>query len=92
METKTNIRSITWLKSHAAEALRDLAEKRRPVVLTQNGEARAVLMDVDTYEERERAFMLLKLVAQSDADVAAGRTVSQEDAFARAERLLGDES
>ena len=90
MPTKTNIRSITWLESHAAEALRDLSEGRRPMVLTQNGEARAVLVDVETYEERERALMLLKLVAQSDADVAAGRTVPQEDAFERAGRLLDD--
>lgn len=91
MRAATNIRSITWLKANAAEALRDLAEHRRPVVLTQNGEARGVLVDVKTYEEWAEALMLLKLVAQSDADVSAGRTVSQEDAFARAERLLADD-
>lgn len=92
MRANTNIRSITWLKSHAAEALRDLSEERRPVVLTQNGEARGVLIDIQTYDEWAKALMLLKLVAQSDADVAAGRTVPQDEAFARAEHLLADET
>ncbi len=88
MGTTTNIRSITWLKTHAAEALREMAKERRPLVLTQNGEARAVLVDLATWEERERALLLLKLAAQSEADIAAGQAVRQGEAFAIAEACL----
>ncbi len=88
MTTRTHIRPIAWLGEHPGEALRELDADRRPVVLTEAGEARAVLMDLETWEERERAFLMLKLMAQSEADVAAGRTMSQADAFARAEAQL----
>lgn len=88
MEPTSNTRSITWLKTHAAEALRSLAEDRKPLVLTQNGEARAVLLDIESYQERERAVALLRIVAQSDADLAAGRAVSQEKAFAMAAQAI----
>ena len=88
MEPTSNTCSITWLKTHAAEALRSLAEDRKPLVLTQNGEARAVLLDIESYQERERAVALLRIVAQSDADLASGRTVSQEEAFAMAAQAI----
>jgi len=74
------------LKNNAAEVVRDAAEKGRTLVVTQNGEAKAVLMGVEQYQEWRRTLALLKMVAQGEADIAAGRVVSQSEALARARK------
>lgn len=51
------------------------------MVITQNGEAKGVVLDVDSYEELRDATMMLKLIAQGEEDVRQGRTVPQEDVF-----------
>jgi len=94
MGLKDDIRPITHLKNHTAELVREVGETGRPMVITQNGEARAVLMDVDVYDRWRDALALLKLVAQGRAEVAEGRVVSQAEAFKRAreavERVASD--
>ena len=57
----TQIKPISFLKANAAEVLRELAERRRPLVITQNGEARAVMQDVASYEEIQETLALLKI-------------------------------
>jgi prevent-host-death family protein len=84
MNLKEAVRPITHLKTHTAEAVREVAEKGRPMVVTQNGEAKAVLMDIATYDRWRSAMALLKLIAHGQRDVEHGKTVSQEEAFARA--------
>jgi len=56
--------------------------------VTRKGEAKAVLMDVETYDSWRKALAMLKIVAMAEADFAAGRTMSQEEAFRRAEEAL----
>jgi prevent-host-death family protein len=75
----TNIAPITELKRDAASLIDRASEQRSPIVITQNGRATAVLQDVESFEQDRRAFALLKLALQGDADVAAGRTVSRAD-------------
>jgi prevent-host-death family protein len=73
MRFSTRIKPISYLKANAAEVLRDLAADRKPLVITQNGEAKAVMQDVASYEETQETLALLKLLALSNHDVAAGR-------------------
>jgi prevent-host-death family protein len=80
-----SIRPITDLKNHTAEMVDDVEESGRTIVITQHGKARAVLMDVAVYERWRKSLALLKLLAHSEADVQAGRLLSEEETFARAE-------
>lgn len=73
MRYSRQIRPVSYLKSHAAEVLKDLAERREPLVITQHGEAKAVLQDVRSYEETQETLALLKILALGAEDVAAGR-------------------
>ncbi len=86
MSRKSDIKPITYLKNRTAELVREVYEKGRTVTITQNGEAKVVVMDVDTYDRMRAAMALLKVVAQGEADVDAGRTVKQVEAFRRARK------
>lgn len=81
MRIEHDVRPVTYMKTKAAELLRSVAESRRPVVITQSGEPRGVLMDFASYEELRQATLLLRLVAQGEADVREGRTEPQERVF-----------
>jgi prevent-host-death family protein len=78
------VKPITYMKTHSAELIAEVNKKRSPVVITQNGAPRAVVMDVQSYERIQDALMLLKLIAHSEDDFQKGRWISQ----ARAEREL----
>jgi PHD/YefM family antitoxin component YafN of YafNO toxin-antitoxin module len=58
------------------------------VVITQSGDPKAVLMDFESFQELREAILLLKLVAQGEADVRAGRVVPQAEVFSRLRRRL----
>lgn len=73
MRYSTQVRPISYLKANAAEVLTQLAEQRQPLVITQNGEAKAVLQDVATYEETQETLALLKILALGNEAVAAGK-------------------
>ncbi len=88
MSQRADVKPITYLKNRTADLLREVAEGGHAVTITQNGEARAVLMDVDTYDRWRAAMALLKLLAQGEADVEAGRTVKQSDVFRRARKAI----
>lgn len=73
MRYSTQIKPISYLKANAAEVLQDLKEQRRPLVITQNGEARAVIQDVASYEETQETLALLKILALGNQQVAQGK-------------------
>ncbi|OYW17719.1 MAG: antitoxin, Phd family protein [Burkholderiales bacterium 12-64-5] len=73
MRYSTRIKPISYLKANAAEVLNQLAEQREPLFITQNGEAKAVLQDVASYEETQETLALLKILALGQQDVEAGR-------------------
>lgn len=79
----TQIKPISYLKANAAEVLLDLAERREPLIITQNGEAKAVLQDVASYEQTQETLALLKILALGQQDVDAGRTYPIKDVVAR---------
>ena len=76
MRYSTQIRPISYLKANAADLLDRIAEDRRPLVITQNGEAKAVLQDVVSYEETQETLALLKILALGNEQVAAGKVTS----------------
>jgi prevent-host-death family protein len=76
MRYSTRIKPISYLKANAAEVLENLREVREPLVITQNGEARAVLQDVESYEATQETLALLKLLALGNQQVAEGKVES----------------
>lgn len=82
MNIKEDIKPISYIKAHAAEILAQVNETQRPVYVTQNGEAKAVLLDTESYEKMKKAIGLLKLLAQGERDVVDGNVLSQDDFFA----------
>lgn len=83
MNINEDIRPISYIKANAAEILEQVNETRRPVYVTQNGEARAVLVDTESYENMKKAIGLLKLLTQGERDIIEGKILSQEDFFFR---------
>ena len=88
MKLQEDIRPVTYLKSKAADLLEQINVTHRAVIITQNGEARAVLQDPASYEQMRRAIGLLKLVAQGETDVQAGRTVAADEVFTRLRKTI----
>ena len=73
MRYTTQIKSISYLKANAAEVLDQLAEKREPLVITQNGEAKAVMQDVASYDETQETLALLKILALGNREIEEGK-------------------
>lgn len=69
----TNIKPISYLKANAAEVLQELAEKREPYLITQNGEARAVIQDIVSYENTQETLALLKILALGNQEIEQGK-------------------
>jgi len=88
MKISKDIKSVTYLKSKAADLLRQVNETHRPVIITQNGEPKAVLQDPESYEEMRNAIGLLKLIAQGEEDIRGGRLKTQEAVFKKMENHL----
>ena len=76
MRYSTRIKPISYLKANAAEVLENIREVREPLVITQNGEARAVLQDVESYEATQETLALLKLLALGNQQVAEDKVES----------------
>lgn len=83
MRFSSQVKPISYLKANAAEVLAELTEKREPLVITQNGEAKAVLQDVATFEETQETLALLKILALGQQDVEAGRVRPVADVVER---------
>jgi len=83
MRYTDQVKPISYLKAHAAEVLLDLAERREPMIITQNGEAKAVIQDVVSFEQTRETLALLKLLALGTQDVEAGKIRPARDVIAR---------
>ena len=83
MRYSSRVKPISYLKANAAEVLTQLAEQREPLVITQNGEAKAVLQDVASFEETQETLALLKILALGQRDVEEGRIRLVADVVAR---------
>lgn len=74
MRYSAQIKPISFLKANAAEVLRELSDRREPMVITQNGEAKAVVQDIASYEQTQETLALLKLLALGNRDMEGGKT------------------
>ncbi len=73
MKLSEAVKSISYLKQHTADAIKEVAENSSPMVITQNGEAKAVLVGIVEYEQTLESFALLKMLAQSKESYQQGR-------------------
>ena len=88
MNISRDIKPVTYLKARAADLLKQINETHRPVVITQNGEPRAVLQDPESYENMRNAIGLLKLISLGEEDIKDGKSKSQERVFTSIENIL----
>jgi len=88
MQIINDIKPVTYLKSRAADVLKQINETHRPMIITQNGEAKAVIQDPKSYEDMRNAISLLKLLSFAEEDIKNGNTHSEEDVFNSVEELL----
>lgn len=88
MQIINDIKPVTYLKSRAADVLKHINETHRPMIITQNGEAKAVIQDPKSYEDMRNAISLLKLLSFAEEDIKNGNTHSQDDVFDSVEELL----
>ena len=77
-----SVKPISYLKQNTAEAIKDVYENHSSMVITQNGEAKAVLMDIAAYEQDQESLAMLKMIAQSKAGYSKGGFKSAKKAFA----------
>lgn len=89
MSLKRDIRTVTELKSNAAGLLAQVNRERRPLIITQNGRAKAVVLDPESYDSMKEAIAILQMVAHSERDIQAGRVLKQEEVFRRLEARFG---
>lgn len=79
----SQIKPISYLKAHASELIRELVVQREPLVITQNGEATAVIQDIHSYQQNQETLALLKILALGNQQVEIGKTQSAKDVIKR---------
>ena len=88
MKISNDIKPISYLKSCAKDMLEQVNETHRPIVITQNGEPRAVLQDTESYENMRNTIGLLKLISLGEEDIRKGQSRPQDEVFSDLEKLL----
>lgn len=83
MKQSEQIRPISYLKSHASEIVRNIGEKRQPLIITQNGVAKAVVQDIDSYEQTQQTLALLKILALGNRQIEQGKVHKASEVVAR---------
>jgi prevent-host-death family protein len=83
MRLSSKIKPISYLKAHVAEIVRRLAEEKEPMFITQNGEAKAVIQDIDSFEQAQETMALLKILALGKQQVKEGKVQPAEDVIKR---------
>lgn len=82
MRYSTQVKPISYLKANAADVLAKLAENQQPMIITQNGEAKAVLQDVKSFEDTQETLALLQILALGQKEIEAGQFRSADDVVA----------
>ena len=81
MKYSETVKPISYLKANASEIIRNLSEKQQTLIITQNGEAKAIVQDIKAYEELQESLALLKILAQSTSDIQKGDLKPANDVF-----------
>jgi len=81
MKLSRQIKPISYLKAHASEVVRQLGEQQEPLIITQNGEAKVVMQDIQTYEQQQETMALLKILALGTRQIEEGKIQPAADTF-----------
>ncbi len=81
MKIYTDIKPVSFLKSKAADMLKQVNDTHRPIIITQNGEPRAVLQGPENYENVRNAIGLMKLISLGEKDILEGKSKTQDEVF-----------
>jgi prevent-host-death family protein len=90
MNIKDDIKPISYIKTNAADMLKRVNETHNPMIITQNGEAKAVLLDTDTYQKLINTIGILKLISQSENDIEKSDVFDQENVYTEIEKSIND--
>ena len=90
MQLSETIKPISFLKSKTADVINSVNENRQPIIITQNGEAKAVIQDIKSYESVRNSISLLKLIIQGEEDIQNGNVTPQDEMFENLEKKLFD--
>jgi prevent-host-death family protein len=83
MKLSNQIRPISYLKAHAAEIVRNFSKHQEPMVITQNGEAKVVIQDIESYEQNQQTIALLKILSLGMRQIEEGKVLPPEDVIKR---------
>ena len=83
MSLSDRIKPISYLKTHAAEIIRTLGDRPDPLIITQNGKAKAVVQDIDSYERMQESVALLKMLALGNGQIEAGQVQPAAEVIGR---------
>ncbi|WP_322042643.1 type II toxin-antitoxin system Phd/YefM family antitoxin [Paraburkholderia sp. J67] len=87
----SQVKPISYLKSHAKAIVREITESGEPMLITQNGEAKVVVQDAQSYEDTQQTLALLKLLTLGRKDIEAGRGTPASEVFAELEQMDKDD-
>ncbi len=90
MHLSQDIKPISYLKAKTADVINSVNENQRTIFITQNGEAKAIVQDIKSYENTQNTLNLLKLIVQSENDIDNGDVISQDEMFKNLEKKLFD--
>ena len=82
------VKPISYLKTKTADVIKTVNDTKRTIVITQNGEAKAVIQDIKSYENLQNSLHMLKMIIQSENDIENGNIVSQKSMFDGLEKKL----
>ena len=83
MKLSRQIKPISYLKAHAAEIIHTLGDRREPLIITQNGEPKVVIQDIESYEQTQETVALLKILALGSRQIETGRVQLAPEVIAR---------
>lgn len=86
MNIKEDIKSISYVKSHAADIIKKINETHNPVIITQNGEAKGVFIDTESYQKMKNSITLMKLIIQSENEIENNQLVDNDKVFEKLEK------
>jgi prevent-host-death family protein len=87
---RENVKPISYIKANAAQMMKYVNERKNPVIITQNGEAKAVLMDIETYQDTEDAFALMNIIKIAEKDIKNGNVKKADEVFKNMREIIAE--
>jgi len=81
MKASESVKPISYLKAHASEIVREISDSKKTFIITQNGEAKAILQDIKQFEQTQDSLALLKILAVSTKNLKDGKYNEIDQSF-----------